>query len=282
MSISLMSDVWRMDLPTTDKMVLLALADAANDAGVTWLAVCSKRDDKLDLLKKTSLSERAVQMAIQRLCEAGHLRREERAGRGVIYNVTPPQYMHPRTTCAPAPDAPTPARRAPKPSYNHSSEAKASSESSKPTEFDDFWKAYPHKKAKGAARKAYAKARKAVDHGTLVRSVIAQVGWGVWSDPAYSPHAATWLNDERWTDEPSPERSGPSPANGKHAATNGRGPADMAEIARRRREERSQVQLPGDGWLSTGVDGVHVLGPDTGSPSDGERTHPFRDDAPFG
>jgi len=85
----------------------------------------------------------------------------------------------------------------------------------------------------------------------------------------------TWCRNRR-------TGASPSPANGKHAATNGRGPADMAEIARRRREERSQVQLPGDGWLSTGVDGIHVLGPDTGSPSDGERTHPFRDDAPFG
>ena len=42
MSIALMTKVWRMDLPTTDKMVLLALADAANDDGMCWTAVCSR------------------------------------------------------------------------------------------------------------------------------------------------------------------------------------------------------------------------------------------------
>jgi hypothetical protein len=35
MSVRLMAAVWRLDLPATDKLVLLALADAANDEGVT-------------------------------------------------------------------------------------------------------------------------------------------------------------------------------------------------------------------------------------------------------
>jgi len=33
MSIRLMSDVWRTDLPTVEKMVLLVIADHANDEG---------------------------------------------------------------------------------------------------------------------------------------------------------------------------------------------------------------------------------------------------------
>ena len=262
----------------SEKLILIALCDRHNDEtgfaypSIDWLCEFS------------SLNRKTVISALDRLEACGLIQDSGRrvgATRQVkVYTINVGKGSQNRNSSEMSRKESQ--KRDTEPVFNHSSEAKASSESSKPSEFDDFWKAYPHKKAKGAARKAYAKARKAVDHGTLVRSVIAQIGWGVWSDPAYSPHAATWLNDERWTDEPSPEQSGPSPANGKHAATNGRGPADMAEIARRRREERSQVQLPGDGWLSTGVDGVHVLGPDTGSPSDGERTHPFRDDAPFG
>lgn len=111
MSIALMTEVWKLDLAPSDKMVLLALADAANDDGVTWMAVKSRRADKLDLLKKCSLSERAVQGAIKRLCAGGLLARMERPGKGVIYTVTPaasapPQHLRPaandidpRTSC---------------------------------------------------------------------------------------------------------------------------------------------------------------------------------------
>jgi hypothetical protein len=95
MSIALMTEVWRLDMAPTDKMVLLALADAANDDGVTWMAVKSRKGDKLDLLTKCSLSERGVQGALKRLVEGGYLTRMDRPGRGVIWTV------HPRTSCAP-------------------------------------------------------------------------------------------------------------------------------------------------------------------------------------
>ena len=84
-----MSAVWPLDIPATDKMVLLALADAANDDGVTWIAVKSRSAGKLDILTKCSLSERAIQGAIKRLCVLGHLHREERIGKGCIYTVQP-------------------------------------------------------------------------------------------------------------------------------------------------------------------------------------------------
>lgn len=117
MSIALMTAVWRLDLPPSDKMVLLALADAANDDGITWMALQSKEGVKLDLLKKTSLSRRAVQGALKRLCEAGYLSRSDRPGKGVIWTVKgctscAPQQMHP------AADAPRGAAGAPKPSTN--------------------------------------------------------------------------------------------------------------------------------------------------------------------
>lgn len=124
-----MTAVWKLDLPSSDKMVLLALADAANDDGVTWMALQSKEGVKLDLLKKTSLSRRAVQGALKRLCDAGHLSRIDRPGKGVIWTVKgctscAPQQMRP------AANAPGGAPAAPKPSTNlqPSSEAKASSD----------------------------------------------------------------------------------------------------------------------------------------------------------
>ena len=154
MSIALMTVVWRMDIGCTDKMVLLALADAANDEGVTWIALKSRRDDKLDLMKKSSLGQRAVQMALRRLEAAGYLSRVEKPGRGVIYTVTPEgaHEMHP-TRGAPdapggAPHARGGARDAPKPSTNHQltqdSLSPKATKAPYPEDFEAAWSLYPH------------------------------------------------------------------------------------------------------------------------------------------
>ncbi|WP_313444527.1 hypothetical protein [Brevundimonas sp.] len=102
MSIAIMTAVWKLDMAPSDKMVLLALADAANDDGVTWIAVKHRKegDQRLDLLTKCSLSERAVQGALKRLVDAGHLSRRDVPGKGVIWTVTPaasapPQHLRP-------------------------------------------------------------------------------------------------------------------------------------------------------------------------------------------
>lgn len=129
-----MSAVWRMsDLSATEKIVLLALADAANDDGVTWMAIKSRKSGKLDFIQKTSLSERAVQNSMKALEARGLLHREFRDGKGTIYNVLP----DPRTTCTPAPRAPTPAPRAPKPSNNPPSYEGATKRARK--SFPDDW-----------------------------------------------------------------------------------------------------------------------------------------------
>ena len=95
MSNTVMAFCWPLQLPFSEKAVLIALADAANDDGVCWLAVKSRRADKLDLMVKTCLSERAVQGAIQGLVGRGLVERDERAGRGVIYTLTPPGFLAP-------------------------------------------------------------------------------------------------------------------------------------------------------------------------------------------
>lgn len=104
-----MTQVWDVSLPASDKIVLLALADCANDEGKCWPGIKT-------LCAKTSKTERTVQASIKRLVEAGHLSRREIHGRGCKYLV------HPRSNCAPAKPAPpqkttkTPAKSAGKPS----------------------------------------------------------------------------------------------------------------------------------------------------------------------
>ena len=72
------------------------------------------------------------------------------------------------------------------------------------TEFDTFWQEYPKKVGKGAAKKAFEKARQGgVTLESLVTAVRRQKCGSQWSkdDGQYIPHPATWLNQERWEDE---------------------------------------------------------------------------------
>lgn len=109
MSVSVMTDVWAIDLPDSQKIVLLALADSANDEGHCWPSMAT-------LVKKCSKGERTIQGVIKQLVDAGHLTRKEVRGKGCNY------YVHPRKDCAPADTAPpqrtakTPAATADKPS----------------------------------------------------------------------------------------------------------------------------------------------------------------------
>lgn len=76
-----------------------------------------------------------------------------------------------------------------------------SSPLSAPTEFDHFWRSYPRKVNKGNAKKAFEKAMKQTDLQTIMSGLetlrIQVAGKG----QEYIPHASSWLNGERWTDE---------------------------------------------------------------------------------
>jgi len=87
-----MTAVWdREDLSSTQKLVLLSLADWANDEGLCWPSI--ER-----VAKKSSLKKRAVQLAIRSLEEMQFIRREEVIGKGNRYWIQiPMQQMHPCT-----------------------------------------------------------------------------------------------------------------------------------------------------------------------------------------
>lgn len=71
--------------------------------------------------------------------------------------------------------------------------------------FDRFWKVYPKKVGKIAARKAFDKARQktGVTVETLISAVEKQKKWAQWErdNGSYIPNPATWLNQGRWEDE---------------------------------------------------------------------------------
>ena len=82
----------------------------------------------------------------------------------------------------------------------------------KPNEFDAFWTVYPRKVGKGDAIKAYAKARRKASAESILSSVALLERAYDGQPKTFIPHPATWLNAERWTDEPldiNPARQSP-------------------------------------------------------------------------
>ena len=71
-----------------------------------------------------------------------------------------------------------------------------------PNRFDDFWALCPRKRGKGAARRAYAKACQSVEEETILDGARRWRKESIGKDPTYICHPATWLNQERWDDEP--------------------------------------------------------------------------------
>ncbi|MEU4640854.1 hypothetical protein [Micromonospora sp. NPDC023814] len=89
-------------------------------------------------------------------------------------------------------------------------------------EFEKFWTAYPRHEAKAAARKAWDKAIKRATPDAITAGAARyrdQPG----REPQYTAHAATWLNADRWTDEPAPARRSNDRATGANRHIDRRG-----------------------------------------------------------
>lgn len=69
-----------------------------------------------------------------------------------------------------------------------------------PTGFDDWWKVYPHRIGKGAAVNSYAKALLDSNPDELTAGVKRYISTKPPDQPWCNP--ATWLNQQRWKDEP--------------------------------------------------------------------------------
>jgi hypothetical protein len=109
MSIALMTEAWKTALPTSRKIVLLALCDNANDQGECYPSIPM-------IAGKCSLKERVVYECLRDLETGGFLKRDNRSGRSTIYRISNPCIWRTPALNAPlhhmqdtpAPDAPPP------------------------------------------------------------------------------------------------------------------------------------------------------------------------------
>ena len=90
MSIRLMNLAWQVQLTSTQKLVLIAMADWSNDEGICWPSIAK-------LANKTSLSERGLRKVIRNLEELGLVDTQEKPGKGNLYHLT----LDPGTTFLP-------------------------------------------------------------------------------------------------------------------------------------------------------------------------------------
>ena len=81
MSIRLMNLAWQVQLTSTQKLVLIAMADWSNDEGICWPSIAK-------LANKTSLSERGLRKVIRNLEELGLVDTQEKPGKGNLYHLT--------------------------------------------------------------------------------------------------------------------------------------------------------------------------------------------------
>ena len=70
--------------------------------------------------------------------------------------------------------------------------------------FDEFWQIWPRHDGKANALKAWAKAIQKIPAVDLVEAARDYSQKPDLPDRKFIPHAATWLNGERWNDEPEP------------------------------------------------------------------------------
>jgi hypothetical protein len=72
------------------------------------------------------------------------------------------------------------------------------------TEFQIFWNAYPKRVGRKRAEEAFAKAIKKTTLDTMLRAIAWQKRQPQWlkDGGAYIIYPQGWLNQERWTDQP--------------------------------------------------------------------------------
>jgi len=134
-------------------------------------------------------------------------------GLAVIPSFTTHQHINPRETASnlPVPDGKYTRRHA-SPRVKSRNDAQGGREGKgregkardASSGFADFWAAYPNKKAKQDAEKAWLKVK---PDDELSAKIIGALGLQIYSEAwvkdggAFIPHASTWLNGRRWEDE---------------------------------------------------------------------------------
>lgn len=235
MSIKMMAQVWdAQDLiqKQGELLVMLVLADYANDDGVCWPSI-------EQIARKSRMDQRSARRIVRRLEEQGHVVRAASVGRETNrYVIIPNPDRESGSTLTESPGRKTPnpdseytqpglSIHSPpyppykdKPSKNHhnaresdlfneseNGEAIPSSQASWKDLFDQWWAIYPRKASRKKAEERFRAALKRVGFEALMqatRNYAAAVS-AKGTEQQFIAHGSTWLHQERWEDWLSPQ-----------------------------------------------------------------------------
>lgn len=208
-----------------DRLVLLAIADCANDIGAqAWPSL-------LTLARKANVSKRTIQRSIEALVLSGELVVDRPGGgrtsaryrviqsgqddyRGqvvhssqndTVANLTPVTVDPPTVDNLTTQGGPVDHRTVREPSTNHPGTSSAAPRRDLNREFDQFWDIYPRKVGKPKAKLAFARVVKP----QLLDVVLAGASRyrdDPNRDPEFTAHPTTWLARAGWDDDPLPRR----------------------------------------------------------------------------
>lgn len=111
----------------------------------------------------------------------------------------------------------------------------------KEEQFEAFWKSYPRRVAKGAARKAWDKAIKKASLETMLKAITDYVAKK--PEKIDFKHPATWLNGECWDDEWEPPQQRVQRPSFVQSANYGRAETATQEPASARVDPERRRQL---------------------------------------
>lgn len=162
------------------------------------------------IMKQTKDGRDGVSSGLKELEQAGYLKRNKFQDKNGQWDVEYVLYSHRNgftVTANPKTEKPTTENPSIKEKRSSKKEVVKSNKDiykDVQCDFDVFWNLYPRKTAKAKAKEAFTKASKKsnFDFNVIIASVQKHIRYSKqWQDKQYVPHAATWLNGERWEDE---------------------------------------------------------------------------------
>lgn len=209
MSVTLMGKAFALELEPSLKLVLLALADRADDDGGS----CHPGQEYL--AKKCSMGVRTIRRHLSELEDRGYISRRARfraEGKGRTSDAFRLTLDLPANLAAgneptnrPDDDGLTGQNASDQPANSgrgYTRDTSGTHQTRARSGFASFWDTYPRKAGRRKAEAAY---RRALERGTeeeILDGLTAHLPSWRGCEPRFIPHPATWLDQDRWLDEP--------------------------------------------------------------------------------